>query len=451
MTERQDAEIRDRELHRSDFDYLVYAPPYSTDIGPESSNEHFLVFEAGDGELKAMWTQSFTRKAAAAPEGNINHTCFAASPDGGRTWSEPSIIAGPSAPEDAALMTSWAFPMVSRSGRIYVIWNQHTGIAGHIAFHTGGMAGIYSDDHGAHWSAPQPIEMPPSPFDDPSREVPPEWIVWQTPMRDRSHGWFVGYSRWFSPARSKPRPTRHSDDWTWLESVVEFMRFTNIDAHPEIGDLDVEYSAWGDDALRVPHRIDPLRSVAQEPSIVRLPDDRLFCAFRTATGYIWYSLSGDDGATWSNPQPLLRRDHGDPIRQPVSCCPIYRLTDGRYVLLHHNHRGWIEPEDLDACEKLSAAYPRRPAYLTLGEFRPDAEQPIWFSASKQFLDNGGYSPVGAVDPEANMATYTSFTTYGGRNMLWYPDRKCFLLGKEVTGEFLADLAVPGRTTQYPHQ
>ena len=32
---------------------------------------------------------------------------------------------------------------------------------------------------------------------------------------------------------------------------------------------------------------------------------------------------------------------------------------------------------------------RRPAFLALGEFRPGAEQPIWFSESKQFMDNDG--------------------------------------------------------------
>lgn len=56
--------------------------------------------------------------------------------------------------------------------------------------------------------------------------------------------------------------------------------------------------------------LDPLNTVAQEPSIVCLPDKRLFCVMRTMTGYIWYSVSSDSGETWGNLRPLLRKDHG---------------------------------------------------------------------------------------------------------------------------------------------
>ena len=38
--------------------------------------------------------------------------------------------------------------------------------------------------------------------------------------------------------------------------------------------------------------------------------------------------------------------------------------------------------------------------------------------------------------------YSSFTTRNGTNVLWYPDRKFFLLGKRIGDELLADLEVP---------
>jgi hypothetical protein len=185
----------------------------------------------------------------------------------------------------------------------------------------------------------------------------------------------------------------------------------------------------------VPHWKDPLLSIAQEPSLVRLPDDRLFCVMRTNSGYIWYSVSGDDGYTWSNPRPLLRKDHGRPILQPVSCCPIYQLADGRYVLLHHNNRG-----DINARPE-NTARPRRPAYVALGEFRPGADQPLWFSPSKEFMDTGGYT-ISGEKGDSQIGVYSSLATRGGRNVLWHPDRKCFLVGKEITDAFLTDLAVP---------
>ena len=68
------------------------------------------------------------------------------------------------------------------------------------------------------------------------------------------------------------------------------MRFENIDENPEPKDIRISFSARGKDALRVPHYSNPLLSVAQEPSLVRLPDKRLFCVMRTMSGYIWYSL-----------------------------------------------------------------------------------------------------------------------------------------------------------------
>ncbi|HET7560496.1 MAG TPA: sialidase family protein, partial [Limnochordia bacterium] len=385
-----------------------------------------------DGSLLAVWTQS--ARASGLPGGRqVNRIVMARSDDEGASWTAPKAIVG-----DAERMASWAFPLVSRTGRIYVVYNRNLGSAGWIKMHTGVMEGIYSDDLGASWSEPQRIPLPTSPYDDPAGEIPPEWIVWQMPMRDQSGGFLVGYTHWLHPARARYDKV---ESWTQIESVCEFMRFENVDERPEPRDLAIRYAAWGEQALRAPYFKDPLLSVAQEPSLVRLPDGRLFCVMRTNSGMIWYSLSADDGRNWCNPRPLLRRDHGEPILQPVSCCPIYPLADGRYVLLHHNQRGDIhaQPE--------RTHQPRRPAYLALAEFRPDADQPLWFSRSKVFVDNDGIGVDGRSQAEhpriqTGIGLYTSFTSRGGRDVLWYPDRKFFLLGKRITAEFLSDLEVP---------
>jgi hypothetical protein len=92
--------------------------------------------------------------------------------------------------------------------------------------------------------------------------------------------------------------------------------------------------------------------------------------------------------------------------------------------------------------------PRRPAFIALGEFRPGADQPIWFSDSKEFADNGGYDvfgrPITDLRKAQDIAVYPSFTVKDGVNVLWYCDRMCFLLGKRITDAFLADLVVPNR-------
>jgi len=421
------------EVLRTNPDFIVHIPNGPARAPKKGvANEHFLVFDGPDGSLMTVWTQSHGRH-----KGNYNHIVFSRSEDEGKTWSEPKHIAGPRSLQDSANIACWGFPMISKSGRIYVVWNQNQGVAGWILFHTGTMAGCYSDDNGKTWSKPQDIPMPPCPYDDPDGEIPSEWIVWQLPERDLQGRYYAGYTHWVNEKVARySKEDKDEDNWVAIESVVEFMRFNNVDANPEPKDLIVEFLSSGEEALRAPHFLDPLLSVAQEPSIVRLPDQRLFCAMRSNSGYIWYALSEDDGETWCNPRPLLRKDKGAPILQPVASAPVYQLADGRYILLHHNNPGDRE------LGKTSSG-PRRPGFIALGEFRPDADQPIWFSESKELMDNNelwvdGTSPFSF----GNVAVYTSFTTRKGVNVLWYPDRKYFLLGKVITDEFLGNLTVP---------
>lgn len=419
--------ILDREQARSRPDYLVYRPKSLDGSTFDTGNEHFLVFDGPDGSLMTVWTQS-------SYEGAGDHRIvFARSTDEGATWSAPQRIAGPAGP-GGGHMASWGFPLTSRSGRIYVIYNQYQGIGDVGAQLTGTMDGVYSDDMGRTWSAPRTVPMPRSPYDHTDPKVPSNWIVWQKPIRDLQGRWFTGFSRWVSKAvRTKP----HKNSWTASETVVEFMRFENIDDNPQVADIRVSYSAWGKDALKVPHYTNPLLSIAQEPSLVRLPDQRLFCVMRTMSGYIWYVISNDDGQTWDNPRPLLRRDHGLPVLEPLCCCPIYEYAAGRYILLHHNNDGRFE-----GCQPEDTNRNRRPAFIALGEYRQGAVQPIWFSDSKQLMDNdgSGIGPLKRID----IGVYPSVTNRKGNFVLWHPDRKFFLLGKRITPEWLADLDVPER-------
>ena len=42
----------------------------------------------------------------------------------------------------------------------------------------------------------------------------------------------------------------------------------------------------------------------------------------------------------------------------------------------------------------------------------------------------------------DLALYSSFTVRDGKPVLWYPDRKFFLLGKNLSDELPADLRAP---------
>jgi len=424
------------ELRRTRPDYVVYVPKSTDGSTFDTGNEHFLVFDGPDGSLMAVWTQS-TR------EGMPNQRIvFSRSDDEGRAWAPPRVIAGPVPPEEGGL-ASWGFPLVSRSGRVYAIFNQHVGLHDTFFHTTGRMAGLYSDDAGRTWSDPQVIPMPRSIYDNPDPAYPSNWIVWQRPERLSGGKYFAGFTRWVSSAVWHPPPI---DCWFARESVVEFMRFENVDDDPEPRDLAIRYFISDDDAFRVGFPGHPEVSVVQEPSVVPLPDGRLFVVMRTATGHPTYSVSDDAGETWRPPEILRQMDGGPALLHPCSPCPMYPVggvspeaTRGRYVFLYHNHDGHFQqwgPTD--------TSFHRRPICIALAEYRAGARQPVAFSAPEVLMDHTGV-PLGARGGRCDLAMYASFTRRRGRRVLWYPDRKFFLLGKEIRDDLLERLSrsLPG--------
>jgi len=416
------------ELRRTNPDYVVYVPRSLDGSTCDTGNEHFLVFDGPDGSLMTVWTQSTVE---GQPDQRI---VFSRSDDEGETWTPPRVIAGP-APHAEGKMASWGFPLVARSGRIYVIYSRHTGVNDLFTHTTGLMAGLYSDDAGDTWSEPQTIPMKRSKWDDPDPAVPANWIVWQKPERLSEGRYFAGFTRWVSPAVRHAPPVDH---WTAHESVVEFMRFENIDDDPQPQDVQVSFFMSDGQALRVGFPGHPQVSVLQEPSVVALPHGRLFAAMRSPRGNPHYSVSEDHGRTWREPRVMLRHDAGPAMLHPCSPCPIYALGGGRYIFLHHNHDGHFEKwGPLDTSDH------RRPVTVALGQYRPEADQPVWFSEPKLLMDNDGVR-IGYGRGRADLAMYASFTTRRGNRVLWYPERKFFLLGKRITEDFLADLSVPER-------
>lgn len=412
------------EAHRTRPDYVVYIPKSddrSTGSG-DTGNEHFLVEPLADGRLFAVWTQSTS-------EGQPDqHIVIAYSKDQGRTWTAPKTIASRNESRGTG-MTSWAFPLISKRGRIYVIYNRHVGINDIFTHTTGLMACIYSDDTGQTWSEETTIPMPRSIWDNPDKKVPANWIVWQKPQRFSDGRYLTGFTRWVSPSVRPKTPRR---EW-WAEaSVVEFMRFENIDKNPAPGKIKISYFMANERALRVGLVGYPHVPMIQEPSLVELPDKRLFCVMRTTLGSPHYSISSDGGENWSDPLPLRYHDDGPVMSHPCSPCPIYRLDKGNYIFLYHNHNGYFQkytPSDSD--------FHRRPICLARGAFRPKAKQPVWFSEPWFFMDNGGV-PIFRAD----LAMYSSVTPADDGLVLWYPDRKFFLLGKKISGELVRNLSVP---------
>lgn len=419
------------EIRRTNPDYVVFCPPSTDRATLVTGNEHLLVERNPCGGLFAVWTQSSHEGAS------DQHIAFSRSLDVGKGWSAPMTIVGPDAARGVG-MASWAFPIVAKSGRLWVFYSRHQGVNDVFTHTTGKLACIVSDDGGDTWSSETLIPMPRSIWDHPDAAIPANCIVWQKPIRISDGRHVAGFTRWISQAVA-PMPPGAA--WWEAQSVVEFLRFENIDAARTPADLVVSTFMQNEAALRLPVRnqrggtADGTRSVVQEPSIVELPDGRLFCVMRTTLGSPYYTVSADQGETWTKPEVLLYRDGGAAIFHPISPCPIYPIegTDD-YVLFYHNHDGhflnWT-PND--------TGHHRRPICLARAAFRPDARQPLWFSEPWYFMDNGGISIT-----RTDLAMYASTTPLpdGSGITLWYPERKFFLLGKNISAALVQSLPVP---------
>jgi hypothetical protein len=322
---------------------------------------------------------------------------------------------------------------LNQSGRLYVLYSQHIGKHDNFVHHTGWLHGIHSDDHGQTWSIPQNIPVARSINDNPDLTMPPNMLCWQKPLRLGKNGrYLAGFTRWTSFAVRK-NPT---SSWISADSHVEFMRFENVDDNPAVQNLKIAWFAGNEKALAVPFPGHPEVSACQEPSLVKLPDGRLFCVMRTASGSPFWSVSADAGETWTPPRRLLRKDGGEPLRHPLSPCPMYDVGgntagSGRYALFIHNHDGHYQgygPTD--------TGFHRRPVYLVPGRFQPGADQPVWFEEPRLFMDHQGVS-LGkpGTNGRLDLALYSSFTVCQGHPVLWYPDRKFFLLGRRIGAEW----------------
>ncbi|MCM8822392.1 MAG: glycoside hydrolase [Candidatus Omnitrophica bacterium] len=407
----------EEEIKRTRPDYVLYKPSSQDGFTHDTGNEEVHVFKCPDRSLMAVWTQSTFEGE------NDQRVVFSKSFDDGISWSSPEIIAGPE--PGRPYMASWGFPLVSRTGRIYIIYSRSTGLVDTFRHTTGLLAGKYSEDAGKTWSEEKIIPVRRSIWDNPDKSVPPNIIVWQKPERLSDGKYFVGFTRWVSRSVRPPAPVKV---W-WAEaSVVEFMRFENVDDNPEIEKIEISFFAQDKDALKVGLISYPDVPVAQEPSIVKLPDERLFCVMRTTTGSPYWSVSSDGGRTWTEPEPLRVSDNGPVMKHPCSPCPIYELGDGKYIFFFHNHDGHFG--NFTPFDTLDH---RRPIFFSVGEFKIGAVQPIWFSKPVFFMDNDGVR-IGYQEGRADLSMYSSFIILGNRKILWYPDRKFFLLGKNISFE-----------------
>lgn len=384
-------------------DYVVFIPKQRREIVGDRYNDHFQVFDKPDGTLFAAWTQ-------ATKEGDVDqHICFARSRDKGKTWTAPTILAGSPNNVNPQPIASWQQPMVSKSGRVYLLWNQRVS---NDPLHHGIMLGKYSDDDGDTWSQPRGVPFPKVNRDPDDK--PPSWCIWQRPLRLGQDGkYIVGLTRHGAVKGNQEGADKQVRTGG---STVEFIQYDNIDDDPKIEDIKVLLLAANEKEMAV---VDPKWGLCcQEASIVNLPDGRLFALMRTSAGSPYWTQSRDRGHNWDQPKPL-KDASGKPYLHPCAPCPIYdrkgpEANSGEYFAFVSNE---------ERSEENSYA-PRGPLFLLAGKFDPDGEQPIRFAEPRPFPSRSGGN-----------AFYTSLTVVEGNTVLWIPDWKHFLIGKIIGDEW----------------
>jgi hypothetical protein len=415
------------EWKRTRPDFLVFHP--APDGNPRWHHEDFcwlneqlIVIPTSQGDLLAFWTSW-------GPKLRWLRILTSRSSDAGKTWTTPVTLDG--ADIDKGRSASWTVPVVTSSGRIYCFCNKWAkrdrgpGWTGRLRCRT-------SDDHGRTWSDPVDLPFRRTLLDHLNPDIPPTWIPWKGAERDRVGRVLIAFTRWASPTSKVPNA---SVGITSVYCQCELMRLENLEADPRPEQIRITWLPTNGGIL-VPNERNPDASFAQEPSVVCLPNDWLFMTMRTNRGQLWYTVSKDDGATWRRPEAMRYTDGGAPVLHPVSPAPVFCLRDGRFLLLYNNNDGYVF-----GAKSRWANPNRRPAFLAVGEFRPEAYQPIWWSAPKMFIDNDGI-PVGPPGmPRRDAAAYPSLTEVGGQRVLWYPDRKHFLVGKIIPDEWLADMRI----------
>jgi len=392
-----------REVMRSNPDIIVYDPtggrprPWSE---VPRFNEHFFVLPLRPGKLIAFWTSE------------THEIRYAFSEDDGTSWSGASLLTQRGA---------WQVPILSPSGKLYVCYTD-----GAI---NGGFNWVTSTDGGKTWREPIRRKFARSEIDHADESVEPRWISPTVPFWDAEGRPIVAYTLWAS-RKGLPGGTGPAG---FCE--IQLLRINNLDANPAVEDLEIEWLNR-ERPIRVPSPDAPGASFAQEPYMVALPDGRILMAMRSNRGEIWYTVSRDGGSSWRDPEPMRYYDGGPVLKNPVCPAPVFRLARGDFVLLFNNNNGFVY-----GATKRWGQLNRRPAFLSRGEFRKDAHQPIWWSDPILFIDNAGKS----FRERLEAAPYVSITEVGGRRVLWYPDRKAFLLGKILPDSWLDQMKVPAHS------
>ena len=238
----------------------------------------------------------------------------------------------------------------------------------------------------------------------------------QQPIRLQDGRYLCAYTRFVS---NEVFPWRLLEGCLCSDARTYFAIFENLHEGPEPENLRITWLPDDAAGLHITSQEQPMTS-AEEPFVVQLPNGWLFVSLRTFMGSVYYALSKDMGHTWSDPKPMRFAD-GTPFVNPVVTPFLCDYGEGHYVQLYYGKCGSLK--DMFRF--------RQTVYRADGVFAPEDEQPIRFEGKPELfmqVDVAAGSRV-HISPEVNLEA--SFTRFHGQPMLWYGDRKHYVLGKKL--------------------
>ncbi len=272
------------------------------------------------------------------------HIVSTISKDQGRTWSPLTEIE----PADG-VEASWAVPMVTPYGRVYVFYTyngdgvrtlpgQTTGIRSDTH---GWYCYRFSDDHGRTWSNERyRLPMRVTACDHGNEWKGAVQMFWgidkPSSVAGRTLFAFTKLARYF---------LQDGEGWVFYSD--------NLLVERDPGKLRWELRPEGEHGVRHPD----FGSVQEEHNLVPLDENgHLYMVYRTTHGYPAHSYSDDWGKTWTVPEYMTYTPGGRQMKTPRACPKLWRCENGKYLFWFHNHSG-------------EGFRPRNPAWIAGGEVR----------------------------------------------------------------------------------
>lgn len=333
------------------IDSLCFGAPVQREIDPPNSDPRdihngYIILDNGyadqpllvknkDGSLTCVLTVSDMGEGW-----GTQHVVSVISLDGGRTWSEPVSIESPDSPE-----SSWAVPIITPNGRIYVAYTYNSTNIRSIKMENGAVSNRvdtvgkyvyrFSDDRGRTWSHERyeiPIRV--TDYDrtnvyhgdlngDGKIDSDDPKFFWNPSRAEIANGnVYLGLAkiRNFRPIV------------TFAETEGFVFRSPNLLREQNPNSIIWEMVPEGRYGLRSRSGI-----VCEETTPLVLSDGTLAALCRTEEGVILAFYSSNQGNSWRSPEPLSYALDGKSLKNPRAKASIWVIGPGKYLLWYANN------------------------------------------------------------------------------------------------------------------